>query len=130
MAWDDLFFSNDFFNNMLYPNVTRRTSASKSCPSCGLTLAEFNKTGKFGCDTCYEAFKDEIKPMIQRIQGYSNYEGRIPNRGQGLAKVKHQIKLLKQELVNAVKAENFEKAASLRDQIRSLEHTIDTEKGV
>jgi protein-arginine kinase activator protein McsA len=38
------------------------------CPSCGMTLQEFSQSGKVGCGYCYEFFKHQIGPIIQRVQ--------------------------------------------------------------
>ena len=52
--WDDSFFTNDFFKNMVYPDNLLKSHQSKRCPQCGITYDEFNRVGKFGCDRCYE----------------------------------------------------------------------------
>ena len=41
-------------------------------------MTNFNRVGKFGCGQCYETFNSEIDPLLQRIQGSSEYEGTVP----------------------------------------------------
>lgn len=125
--FDSSAFTNDFFTNMIYPD-NRCSDKGITCSSCGLTYDEFNQTGKFGCDHCYDVFADRIAPLVKRLQGSLTYEGRIPNRSTGVFRTKHEIKNLRQALGKAVETEDFEKAAQLRDQIKTLENTIDAAK--
>ncbi|WP_276788479.1 UvrB/UvrC motif-containing protein [Veillonella magna] len=121
--FDNDFFTNDFFTNAVYPDgmLGRR---GQTCSGCGMTFADFNRTGKFGCDRCYETFAGEIDPLVKRLQGSLDYEGRVPGRGTGVFKTKHQIKRLRQELTKAIQAEHFEEAAKLRDEIKVLEDSL------
>ena len=64
-----------------------------------------------------------MTPLIKRIQGSVSYEGRVPQRGAADLKVEKQIQQLRRELVQAVKQELFEKAANIRDEIKSLEES-------
>ena len=81
------------------------------CPQCGMTFDDFNRNGRFGCDECYTAFASEIAPLVKRLQGSLNYEGRVPGRGNGVFRTKHQIKRLRQDL---------QKAVLMKDQVLSL----------
>ena len=59
--------------------------------------------------------------LIQRIHGNSCHTGKVPVRGEAKLAGKQRIVQLRQELQQAVLEEQFERAAELRDQIRSLE---------
>lgn len=126
--WDDSFFTNDFFKNMVYPDSLLKSHQSKCCPQCGITYDEFNRVGKFGCDTCYETFASQIKPLLQRLQGSSEYEGTVPSHGTNVFKAKYEIKQLRNQLESAIQAEKFEDAAILRDKIKELEAVIGGDK--
>ena len=121
--FDDTFFNNQFFANAIYPQSALSTGKTITCPQCGMTMAGFNKQGRLGCDGCYETFQQQLVPLIKRIQGSTTYEGRIPERGAEDLKVEQTIKRLRSELVQAVKQELFEKAAQIRDEIKSLEQS-------
>ena len=125
--WDNSFFTNDFFKNMVYPDNLLKSHQSKRCPQCGITYDEFNRVGRFGCGQCYETFNSEIDPLLQRIQGSSEYEGTVPSRGTNVFKAKYEVKRLRHQLDTAVQAEKFEEAAILRDKIKELEAIIDRE---
>lgn len=106
-----------------------RTGESLVCPRCGMSFPEFRKTGKFGCAGCYDAFREMIRPLLRKIQGNTVHRGRHPG-GRGPealfpaseeAVPTSEIERLREELGRAVAEERYEKAAELRDRIRSLE---------
>lgn len=121
--FDDTFFNNQFFANVMYPQSTLGNSKLSACPQCGMTISAFNHQGRLGCDKCYEAFQQHLVPLIKRIQGSTSYEGRLPQRGAEDLKVEQTIKQLRNDLIQAVKQEQFEKAAQIRDEIKSLEQS-------
>ena len=121
--FDDTFFNNQFFANVMYPQSTLGNSKLSACPQCGMTISAFNHQGRLGCDKCYEAFQQHLVPLIKRIQGSTSYECRLPQRGAEDLKVEQTIKQLRNDLIQAVKQEQFERAAQIRDEIKSLEQS-------
>ncbi|KMO87109.1 helicase UvrB [Megasphaera cerevisiae DSM 20462] len=115
---------NDFFRKMAYPNYTGESADEPRCASCGMTYSDFNRAGKFGCPDCYEAFKEEIPPLMRRIHGHSKHVGKVPNRGTGVFRTVTQIKRLRQHLQKLVRDERYEEAAKVRDEIRVLQRQI------
>ena len=65
----------DFFASF----VGRTSGRGKSCPVCGLTLADFRRSGLLGCADCYNAFRDELLPTIRYVQGKLQHEGKAPS---------------------------------------------------
>lgn len=110
---------NDFFRKMAYPDVEEQGKEEPRCASCGLTYSEFIRDGKFGCPDCYEAFKEELPPLLRRIHGHSRHTGKVP--GQGVFRTKSEVKLLRQRLQQLVREERYEEAAQVRDKIHALE---------
>lgn len=96
------------------------------CGVCGLSYSRFKETGRFGCSGCYKVFGDRLNPLFKRVHGNIAHTGKIPNRAGGRIKVLREIERLKQELELAIKNEEYERAASLRDRIREM---YKTEKG-
>ncbi|WP_372998542.1 UvrB/UvrC motif-containing protein [Lutispora sp.] len=92
-----------------------------SCPVCGMKYSRFRETGRFGCGSCYKSFGDRLTPLFRRIHGNINHTGKIPQRTGGRLKIMREMESLKAELANAVKREEYEKAAEIRDKIRALE---------
>jgi protein arginine kinase activator len=91
------------------------------CQRCGLTYSEFRDGGRLGCSNCYQAFKDQIKPLLRRIHGSNVHIGKSPHMSQGIFEKRREIESLKMELGRAIETEDFEKAAEIRDRIRDLE---------
>lgn len=91
------------------------------CDNCGLTFEEFQKIGKFGCSTCYEVFNKKIEPLIKRLHGNASHHGKFPIQIAEQIELSKEIQNLKDELNKAIKNEEYEKAAELRDAIRQLE---------
>jgi protein arginine kinase activator len=102
-------------------------SEAAKCPECGLTFAQFAKTGRLGCGECFKAFEDQLKPVLRHIHGSTRHAGRMPRRAGGALRLQREVANLRRELAAAVQAEQFERAAQLRDRIRSLEDAISDE---
>lgn len=96
----------------------------KFCPKCGSTYARFKTIGRVGCDQCYETFKDELYPLIRRVQGNIQHKGKLPENIKGEKRIRNDIILLKNQLQRAIQTEEFEKAAEIRDKIKLLESEV------
>ncbi|MDQ0215680.1 protein arginine kinase activator [Oikeobacillus pervagus] len=100
------------------------------CDVCHMTYQQFVNVGRFGCSHCYETFKDRIKPIFKRLHsGNIVHQGKIPKRVGGSLHLKKEIKELKTQLQTLIINEEFEKAAEVRDRIRSLELQLDSKRG-
>ncbi len=92
----------------------------KVCPACGYHFQQFRSNGLLGCDQCYDSFREELRPVIRRIQGSVIDKPDVPAE-EAKASPEDKLKALKEELNKAVAAEEYERAAQLRDQIRAEE---------
>lgn len=106
-----------------------RLNEQLKCNNCGLTFDEFKTNGKLGCAGCYDAFSDKLIPILKRIHGNVYHSGKLPQRTGGTIKVKREIDKLRNQLDKAVKAEEYESAAQIRDKIKALENSIEEVKG-
>lgn len=97
------------------------------CSQCGLSYDEFLEKGKFGCAFCYTAFKEQIKPIIRRIHGKVYHKGKVPKKYKKTLKLMQDLKILNSRLRSAVKKEDFEKAAEIRDKIKQLTKKTENE---
>ncbi|MHC4660704.1 MAG: UvrB/UvrC motif-containing protein [Planctomycetota bacterium] len=94
-----------------------------SCLECGMTFADFQSKGRLGCPNDYVTFKKTLVPLLEKIHGNAQHFGKVPSRAdRGLATEKERMEL-KQKLAEAVKRENYELAADLRDRISKLENS-------
>jgi len=91
------------------------------CRSCGMSYADFKRQARLGCAECYVSFHDELVPLIRRIHGAVQHVGRTASGGRKQAQVKMNVQKLREELTSAIKGEDYEKAAALRDQLRKKE---------
>lgn len=105
-SFDDIFKAMNFNQAPPAPDIT--------CPDCGMTLSKFKQIGRFGCAKDYELFK--VGPALEKIHGASVHIGKVPEKSSD-----EKIKRLKKDMEAAVKAEQYEKAASIRDEIKKLE---------
>lgn len=110
-------FSPDLLNTL----QTMTAKDELLCPVCGMSATEFSTGGRFGCPDCYKVFADQLGEMLKKIHGSSCYRGKAPNRAGICYARKKEIVNLKLLLDSAVKEENYEEAAFLRDQIKLLE---------
>ncbi len=91
------------------------------CRNCGMSYAEFKRQGRLGCAECYVSFHDELLPLIRRIHGAVQHVGRTASGGRKQAQVKMNVQKIREALTGAIQAEDYEKAAALRDQLKQAE---------
>ncbi|OGW80733.1 MAG: hypothetical protein A3C47_07255 [Omnitrophica bacterium RIFCSPHIGHO2_02_FULL_51_18] len=99
------------------------------CHHCGLTYDDFKKIGRLGCSECYVAFKPSLVPLLKKIHGSNQHLGKSLNPQflsdqKVSSKLHEELEMAKQNLLKAVKGEEFEEAASLRDKVKFLEKKI------
>ncbi len=95
---------------------------SQKCPVCGFTQADFKKTGRLGCSVCYVTFSEGLGSLLKAMHKGTEHVGKLPQRAHREIELGDRMKALTSDLEKAVKEENYETAASLRDQIKRLEH--------
>lgn len=91
-----------------------------TCPRCGETYAEFQKSGMLGCAECYQAFRKQLTPLLIRSQGRSQHAGRRPPVSEEDQARLSRMEELRKQMEAAVSEENFEEAARLRDELRAM----------
>jgi len=115
------------------------------CPNCGTTYENFVETSRFGCADCYSVFGPLLGENIRHLQGSERHVGKRPDyvireeaaKAQARAvelqngtpdnettlpelTKEEQIRLLQARIKDALRREDYEEAAVLRDEIRSL----------
>ncbi|HEU0014609.1 MAG TPA: UvrB/UvrC motif-containing protein [Longimicrobium sp.] len=112
----------DFIATMGKAIATEVAAAAGTCPACGLTLADFKRTGRLGCARCYSTFDTSLRGLLRKLHGGTQHVGRhylSPDPTE--VDRTQRITSLRRSLQRAVDEEDFERAAALRDQIRRLE---------
>lgn len=92
------------------------------CPHCGFSLDQFRKEGVLGCPYDYELFEKSLLPLIERAHnGNTSHCGKVPSKTPQDMKKQIEHLNLRQQLEIAVRNEDYERAAKLRDKINQLE---------
>lgn len=116
---------NELLEQFVAAQEGARREMSVTCENCGISWAEFRQNGLFGCEHDYQVFEKELTPLLQRAhEGATHHIGKVPARAGSSQQPRRRvvdINRLRRELAKAVEAENYEKAAKLRDQIREAE---------
>jgi protein arginine kinase activator len=98
-----------------------RGGAVQKCPTCGFSQADFKKTGRLGCATCYTTFADGLASLLKGMHKGTDHVGKVPSRMAKSIERETQLKTLQRDLKKAVASEDYESAATIRDQIRHLD---------
>lgn len=113
----------DFLAQMGEAGVTVTEPAQEQrCAFCGLSFKDFRETGRLGCPQCYTSFESQLRGLLRRIHGGTQHMGKVYLPPDPTAtEMGKRLEVLRRKLQRAVEAEDFERAARLRDEIRTLE---------
>ena len=81
------------------------------------------------CPRCYEAFRGELLPLLQRIHEAQAHTGRLPSTSvpddpeAAVERDEAGLSDLRKRLEDAVRGERYEEAAQLRDDLRRAERS-------
>ncbi|MFP4157324.1 MAG: UvrB/UvrC motif-containing protein [Opitutales bacterium] len=92
-----------------------------TCPDCGLSTADFRRTGRLGCAGCFEVFAPLLRPALEDMHVGSQHQGKVPERALNRQDIHRQLHSLQGALEDAIQEEAYEEAAKLRDQIHAIE---------
>ncbi|HSV99552.1 MAG TPA: UvrB/UvrC motif-containing protein [Sedimentisphaerales bacterium] len=93
-----------------------------ACPNCGFTLDRLRKEGSLGCPMDYSVFESALVPLIERAHnGKSTHCGKVPTKVPTDTRKFVELSSLRRQLEEAVKAEDYELAARLRDQMKKMQ---------
>lgn len=88
------------------------------CPHCGFTQADFKKAGRLGCSECYNVFSEGLEQLLKTMHKGTRHLGKVPaiyKQSQDLA---DKLRSLQKKLEKAIADEDFETAATLRDELK------------
>ena len=97
---------------------------AEKCSVCGFSQADFKKTGRLGCSECYGTFAEGLGSLLKAMHKGTEHVGKFPERAQRTVALNHRMRALNEHLQKAVADENYETAASLRDEIKQLESEL------
>jgi protein arginine kinase activator len=112
------------------PSSEPTPEAERSCPACHMQRSDFKKSGQFGCPACYEAFAEDLKPLLKAIHHAETHTGKVPSREGVRVRMTAQIAALQRDLGEAVADERYEEAAQIRDRIRECREQMGSDASV
>jgi len=93
----------------------------KECEVCGIRFVEFRNHGRLGCPHDYDAFKEDLLPLLESVHGDTRHVGKAPRRLPRAKGAQLELARLRRKLQQLVTDENYEEAARVRDKIKELE---------
>ena len=109
------------FGNLCGIHVPHNIAAVRTCPVCSSTLSGIAESGSVGCACCYQTFREELCTAVHAVPDDARYPGRTPRKFRLKMERAARAALLRDQMKQAVLAEDFETAALLRDQIHTLQ---------
>ena len=106
------------------------TEVGPACPQCGFTQADFKKTGRFGCANCYRVFSEGLEELLKSMHKGIRHTGKVPGTVRPSASLESEdlLKQTQKRMEQAIAQEDYEQAALLRDEIKSLKAKAAKEK--
>ncbi|HXV12798.1 MAG TPA: UvrB/UvrC motif-containing protein [Candidatus Krumholzibacteria bacterium] len=95
------------------------------CPSCGYEYSDFKKIGRLGCPECYDAFEAQLVQVLRHVHGSTQHAGKKATQVGERAALRERMTVLREELTEAIRTEDYERAAAIRDEIRGLEAQVE-----
>jgi protein arginine kinase activator len=96
------------------------------CSVCGFTATDLKKTGRLGCSNCYEVFEGALGPMLKSMHKGTSHTGKAPAAYAKRRRNSEILQALQESLRAAVDKEQYEQAATIRDQIRLIESAMNS----
>ena len=114
---DDVIFEEDGVGRFTEEQL--KVVAELKCKVCGTSHQDVTRFGWFGCEECYAVFGEllniadaQIEATFQQKKSLSGtFNDTVPDG---------KIDVLKRLMDKAIKAEQYERAATLRDEINAL----------
>lgn len=69
----------DILGGLFQPGVRQKRDA-QTCPACGTSLLHLRQSGRVGCMTCYETFREGIGRLLPRLSRVVRHRGHLPAR--------------------------------------------------
>ena len=98
--------------------------AELKCPHCGFTQTDFKKAGRLGCAECYQTFSEGLEGLLKTMHKGTRHVGKVPQALQTSRDLSEKLKSLQKKLDKVVAEEDFEQAASVRDEIKTVKDKL------
>jgi protein arginine kinase activator len=89
-----------------------------------MSFKEFQKTGLLGCASCYDVFKKELMPYIERIQGKTVHVGLKGGDYYTEHELRRRLKDMQDELEGALKRGDYIYAGKLNARMQAIKKQL------
>ncbi len=94
--------------------------ADLKCSRCGFSQADFKKSGRLGCLECYHTFAEGLAGLLKTMHKGLRHIGKTPEALRQTREQTDRLKLLQKKLKKAIEDEDYEVAAAVRDEIKTV----------
>ncbi|MFN5327739.1 MAG: UvrB/UvrC motif-containing protein [Planctomycetota bacterium] len=98
--------------------------ATLTCPACRIQFMEFRNQGRLGCPHDYNSLRAGLEPLLKRLHRKLRHFGKRPLSQRLFTIPPERVIELRQNLQDAIAAEDYARAIDLRDQIRLMDAEI------
>jgi protein arginine kinase activator len=98
--------------------------ATLTCPACRIQFMEFRNQGRLGCPHDYNSLRAGLEPLLKRLHRKLRHFGKRPLSQRLFTIPPERLIELRQNLQDAIAAEDYARAIDLRDQIRLMDAEI------
>jgi protein arginine kinase activator len=93
------------------------------CVRCGFSQADFKKSGRLGCPECYRTFAEGLAGLLKTMHKGTRHIGKAPEALRATRDTVDRLKSLQKKLAKAIGEEDYETAAAVRDEIKTMSGT-------
>jgi len=104
--------------------VREAVRMQRTCPACNIRLSRVLEQSRVGCPECYDVFQEHLEPILKGLHRSMLHKGKTPHLSDARARLRSDLQTKRALLRSVLRAENYEEAAQLRDDIRDLEAGI------
>lgn len=101
---------------------------TQACSTCGHSISDFRKSGRFGCSDCYVSFGKQLKPILEEMHVGFEHIGKKPEKSFQQISLSETIGLLRAKLEKAIAMEAYEDAAHYRDELETAKNELSKAK--
>lgn len=101
----------------------------EQCSECGTSWAQLRRSGEAGCENCYSVFASEIYRMLEMQPHETFHRGSLPESLETFRTLIVDREGIKDRLRMAVEQEEFEEAATLRDELSRMDESAMDQSG-
>ncbi len=119
-AETEMLLSGPGFNLTKQSQTMPMRNRGQICNGCGFSQRDFERRGRMGCPECYTTFDFLLPPILQRFHRGRQHVGKVPTQEPVGVVMRNRLHYLEREMQNAIRKEQYEDAARMRDEISEI----------